>query len=203
MVSMISVLKAVLLVIVVLGGLNEFLAITEKKTECEARRSRALYALRPGGPCGDFETRVHLSGEFLKCDQAEKVARMNVYSCSIRSWLAGWLPSRIMAVVAEHFYASMIIAAALIVSTVYIIVAGVVHDRAHQRTMQMFSGQHLPYQPSIDGRSRQLLIANQSQSGEYDDDWAFRQSYGNRPTKSVQYIVEEPVDDRKGYWNNY
>lgn len=128
---------AMVVITVVVGVvvLNMWLGFTEHMEQCERLKKDAVFALGPGKPCADFEQRMRLEGKFLDCEGAEKAAASSITACAARKYLADWLPSRVGVVIENNFTISAAVAAVLVISVVYIIVGALVHDRAHQRTV--------------------------------------------------------------------
>ena len=187
------VIKGAFLIAVAVFALNEALALIEKHAECTELRRRALYSLQPGKPCSDFETRVQLEGEFLNCNEAERVAASNTIPCAVTKWLDGWLPSRIMGVVSENFLMSSTFAVVIVVATIYIFVTGVISDRAHARTSEMMMatmGHWQPFQGEFrHNDNRRILAPPPTNRISYVDESMDNRSYADesRGSASLYY----------------
>lgn len=130
--------KLALIALAVVAGvisLNIWLEFTEHRETCSRLKEDAQFALQPGKPCSDFEQRMRLEGTFLRCKAAEKMANTNINACAARRYLSIWLPTRVGATIEEHYIVTASVGAGLVIAIVYILVNGLIHDRAHQRTV--------------------------------------------------------------------
>lgn len=135
---MIHVIKIICGLALVILILNEGLSIMEKYSGCKEIRRRAFYSLLPGKPCADFETRIQLEGNFLNCNEAEKIASSSIYRCAVSSWLSEWLPTRVMEIVSEHPMIYFFFMMLMIILFYYITALAFVADRANARRYNLY-----------------------------------------------------------------
>ena len=142
---LIALVKGISIFIFMIFILHEGTKIHDKYQVCNKRKMHAQRILAPGTPCSDLETRLHLEGEFLRCNEAKEVVDMSIFPCVLTRWLDEWIPTKLMSIITANPLSSTVVGIIMFIITLYISVNAIIIDRAHERNWQRANSNTIQY----------------------------------------------------------